>query len=151
MRRSLVASIIGVILALLGCGGGMTDGSGAATNSAANLITISGMAFAPERLQVTPGATVTVRNMDSVAHSVTSETAMNDFRHGSMAGVSFDMGPFMGEMTFVIPPMATVGGVIPYFSSVDTSRMMTPNGEIEIVGDMPMPDPMPMPMPGMGM
>jgi plastocyanin len=132
-----------------GCGGMMNNSNPGAVsaNSAPDLITISGMAFTPAHLQVTPGATVTVRNMDSMAHSVTSEAAMNAFRPGAMAGVSFDTGPFMGEMTFTIPMTAAVGTVIPFFSTTDTSMMMTPNGEIEIVAPTSTPMPMPMSMP----
>jgi plastocyanin len=152
MRRSLVElPIIAVTLALVSCGGSMSNDSSpttVSTNSTpANLITISGMAFTPARLQATPGATVTVRNLDSMAHSVTSETAMDAFRLGAMGGISFDTGPFMGEMAFTIPPAAAVGTVIPYFSTVDTSMMTTPNGQIEIVPATPMPMPMPMSTP----
>ena len=152
---SLVALPVLVLpLALVvGCGGSMSDTSSGtvSTNSApAHLITISGMTFMPARLQVTPGSTVTVRNVDSTAHSVTSEAAMSAFHPGPMAGVSFDTGPFMGEMSFTIPPGAATGMVVPYFSTVDTSMMATPNGEIEIVPDTSMPMPMPMDMP-MGM
>jgi plastocyanin len=151
LRRSRVAlPVLVVPLALVGCGGSMTDSSSGtvSTNGApAHLITISGMTFMPARLQVTPGSTVTVRNMDSTAHSVTSEAAMNAFRPGTMGGVSFDTGPFMGEMSFTISPAAAAGMVVPYFSTVDTSMMATPNGEIEIVPAASMPMPMPMDMP----
>ena len=150
-RLSVALPALVVALALLGCGGSMTDASSSGTVSTngapAHLITISEMSFMPARLQVPPGATVIVRNLDSTAHSVTSETAMNAFRPGTMAGVSFDTGPFMGEMSFTISPAAVTGIVVPYFSTVDTSMMATPNGEIEIVSDTPMPMPMPEPMP----
>ena len=145
MRRAFLAlPFVSAFLALASaCGGTMgSGGSVAANDTPADLITISGMAFSPTQLQVTPGATVTVRNMDSMAHSVTSEAAMNAFTPGAMAGVGFDTGPFMGEATFTIPSSASAGTVIPFFSTVDASNMLTPNGEIEIVAG----DAMPMPM-----
>jgi plastocyanin len=156
IRRSLwVLSVLAIALALVGCGGSMTrDGdpatvstNGVSANVPANVITISGMAFMPSRLQVLPGATITVRNLDLMSHSVTSEAAMGDFRLGAMAGISFDTGPFVGERTFTIPPTAPVGAVIPFFSTVDMSTMMTPDGTIEVMSDPSMPMPMPMSMP----
>jgi hypothetical protein len=91
---------------------------------------------------------VTVRNLDPMPHSVTSEAGVNAFRPGSVAGVGFDTGQFMGEATFMIPAAAAVGTLIPFFSAVDTTMMMTPTGEIEIVADTPMPmSPMSMPTP----
>jgi plastocyanin len=128
----------------------MSDSNPAATGGSTNnppdhVLTISGSAFAPARLQVTPGATVTVRNLDSMPHSVTSEATMNDFRPGAVAGISFDTGPFMGETTFTIPATAAVGTVVPFFSTTGTSMMMPATGEIEIVAATSMPTPtMPM-------
>ena len=153
MRRSLPAlAFNAVALTVASCGGSMSnDGNPAATASSTNgtpadLITISGSAFTPATLQVTPGAMVTVRNLDPMPHSVTSEAGVNAFRPGSVAGISFDTGQFMGVATFMIPAAAPVGTVIPFFSAVDTTGMMTPTGEIEIVPDTSMPMPMPMPM-----
>ena len=50
--------------------------------SSSNVITIQGMAFSPLRLEVTPGATVTVRNLDAEVHSVTSQSTRGAFRLG---------------------------------------------------------------------
>ncbi len=156
MRRSfLTLTFSAVALALASCGGSMTsnsNGTPAATstnNATANLITISGMAFSPARLQVMPGATVTVKNLDSMQHSVTSEATVNAFRPGAVAGISFNTAPFMGQTTFMIPAGAAVGTVIPYFCTVHTSTMATPNGEIEIATAASTPTPTPMPAPMM--
>ena len=53
-------------------------------------------------------------------------------------------------MPFTIPMAAPAGTVIPHFSTVDTSKMTPPNGEIEIVPATSMPMTRPMePMPSM--
>jgi plastocyanin len=67
-----LVGIIGAVAA--GCGGATapTVGPGSTTAAAGPTITISGMAFG-EPLTVTPGATITIVNKDSVEHSVTSQ------------------------------------------------------------------------------
>jgi hypothetical protein len=56
--------------------------------------------------------------MDSVPHTVTSETNPNAFTPGAVAGVQFNTGPFTGTTTFTIPANAPVGTVIPYFCQI---------------------------------
>lgn len=94
-RRAGVAVVSSVCLALLltGCGddGGGTSPTPAATPSASPTatvearITIRGFAFVPADLKVRPGATVTVVNEDSVAHTATA-TDGGAFDTGEIAG-----------------------------------------------------------------
>ncbi|HZZ85494.1 MAG TPA: plastocyanin/azurin family copper-binding protein [Anaeromyxobacteraceae bacterium] len=112
------------------------------------MITISGLAFSPLKLQVQPGDTVTVQNKDAMQHTVTSEAAPNAFTHSAVAGVSFDTGFFTGTATFTIPASAPVGTVIPYYCRNHTSTMATPTGEIDVVASVsssPTPTPTPAP------
>ena len=157
-HRSLQAlALSAATLTVASCGGTMSNDSspgvtaGSTNGTPANLITISGSAFMPATLRVAPGAMVTVRNLDPMPHTVTSQAATDAFRPGSVAGISFDTGQFMGQATFMIPTGAAVGTVIPFFSTVDTTTMMTPTGTIEISAQMPMQMQMPEPMPMMPM
>jgi plastocyanin len=90
------------------------------------------MAFRPASLEVAPGAVVTVRNLDGMAHSVTSQASPGAFVAGGVAGVSFDTGPFISTATFTIPASAAVGTVIPFYCSTHLGLMTTPNGEIRV-------------------
>jgi plastocyanin len=109
--------------AAAGGGGGVTTSSGGAPAAAAT-ITIQNNAFSPLNLTVAAGATVTVMNMDTVQHSVTSETAKGNFQPGAVNGVSFDTGNFTaGTQTFTITASATAGTVVPYYCRVHTSSM----------------------------
>ncbi len=136
-----------LLAALVACGGGSsssgsstgtttppaTPGATPAANpTSQNEITIKGMAFSPLKLEVAPGATVTVRNLDGMPHSVTSESTAGAFRPGAASGVSFDTGQFTGERTFTIPANAPLGATIPYYCSVHLGTMATPNGEIVV-------------------
>ena len=105
----------------------------AANPGGSSVITIQGNAFSPLRLEVAPGATVTVRNLDDMVHSVTSESAPGTFRPGAASGVSFDTGLFTGVRTFTIPANAPVGASVPYYCSSHQQTMVTPTGEIAIV------------------
>ncbi|HET8538992.1 MAG TPA: hypothetical protein VFL83_03870 [Anaeromyxobacter sp.] len=97
-------------------------------------IVIAGHTFAPASLEVPPGATVAVRNLDSAPHSVTSERAPGAFEPGAVAGVSFDTGTFgAGERAFTIPAGAAPGTVIPYYCATHRGAMRTPDGELRIV------------------
>jgi plastocyanin len=79
-----VAALGVIALVVAGCGSSSNAGYGSTsaaptTSSAApaasgSTITISGMAFG-EPLTVSPGATITIANSDTVEHSVTSKTA----------------------------------------------------------------------------
>lgn len=135
-----------LMAALVACGGGSSyggdggtstdgtpDGTPAANPGGSSVITIQGNAFSPLRLEVTPGATVTVRNLDDMVHSVTSESAPGTFRPGAASGVSFDTGLFTGVRTFTIPANAPVGASVPYYCSSHQQTMVTPTGEIAIV------------------
>jgi plastocyanin len=123
--------VVGLGAALaVGCGGSSSTSSG--QTASGFTITIASMAFAPLGLAVPPGATVTVVNRDSMAHSVTSEAAPNAFTPGAVSGVSFDTGPFTGTRTITIPANAPEGAVIPYYCTVHGNTMATPNGTITI-------------------
>jgi plastocyanin len=130
MRLMQCAVLLGGGLWLPMCGssnsnGGIpgTSGSGGAPAAAA-IITIQNNAFSPLNLTVAAGATVLVTNMDTVQHSVTSETAKDSFQPGGVNGVSFDTQSFgTGAKTFTITASATSGTVVPYYCRVHTSSM----------------------------
>ncbi len=126
-RRLALAGAIACAAITGGCGG-----SSSSSLPPGFYITISGMAFSPANLAVPPGATVTVLNRDSIAHTVTSEATSGAYTPGSVGGVSFDTGQFTGQKSFTIPSTATEGTVIPYYCKVHTSTMVTPNGTITI-------------------
>src|SRR5262245_49582038 len=66
-------------------------------------ITIQNFRFSPQSLTVPRAHWVRVINLDNTPHSVTSQTHQGDFVHGSVAGISFDTGPFTGESTIGFP------------------------------------------------
>jgi plastocyanin len=110
--------------------GGSTS-TGGTGGAATHTITIHNFAYSPSNLNVPPGATVTVVNQDTAPHSVTSESAMNDYTPGAVNGVSFDTGSFAsGTRTFTIPASASAGTVVPYYCSVHLSSM--PQGTVTI-------------------
>ena len=83
-----------------------TSSSGSSGSSTrANAITIKNFSFSPSSVTVSPGATVTVTNKDSVAHTVTSSSG------------GFDTGdiPAGGSKTFTAPMKA---GKYPYICSI---------------------------------
>ncbi|BDG07299.1 cupredoxin domain-containing protein [Anaeromyxobacter paludicola] len=135
------AILAGAVFALSGCGGssGTTANSSPTptptpTTAAGRVIGISGMAFSPLQLQVTPGETVTVQNHDPMEHTVTSEATSGAFVPGAVGGVSFDVTvPPNASATFTIPANAAVGTKLPYYCRIHTSTMATPNGEIDVV------------------
>jgi plastocyanin len=78
IRRVAVVSVFGAALALASCSSGASStttstraGSGSGGGTA---ITIKNFAFSPASITVAPGATVTVTNSDSVAHTLTSKS-----------------------------------------------------------------------------
>ncbi len=170
MRPSLSsqAAIVAVLVFAVHCGGtyggsgtpstgGVPAGGGqqptggpiGTTAAPTNVLTISNLAFSPLSMQVAPGAVVTVRNLDGMPHSVTSEASPSAFRPAAVAGIQFDTGAFTGEASFTIPAGAAVGTVIPYYCRVHTSTMATPNGQIEVVAAAPSAQPTPAPTPAM--
>jgi plastocyanin len=141
MRQSKGALAIAFAFAFLGaCGGTMSSNnspsSGGATTPAtaptsALVITIQSLNFLPLNVTVPPGATITVRNLDGILHSVTSEAAMGNYSPGAVNGVSFDTGLFStGDKTITIPANAAPGTVVPYFCRFHLSMM--PQGTITV-------------------
>jgi plastocyanin len=142
-RVALLCLVPGALLAAA-CGGAYSSpgGGSAAGNGNGFYLTISGMAFAPLELSVPAGATVTVLNRDSMAHSVTSEVGAGQFKPGAVSGVSFDTKAFTGTATFTIPAGAQDGTVIPYYCSTHLGAMATPTGTIRIAAEaQPAPPP----------
>ncbi len=122
-----------VSLALL-VGAAASDAGSAGTGPAGGaVITIQNLTFSPANLEVAPGATVTVRNLDKMPHTVTSQAKAGSFTPGAVSGVSFDTGNFTGEKTFTIPPTAPAGTVIPYFCRVHKGGMKN-SGTVTVVG-----------------
>ena len=115
----------------MGMGGTTSDGGVDATatpttaTATATNIAIQNFAYVPSNVIVQPGATITVHNMDSVGHTLTSEAAMGNFTPGGVAGVSFDTGTIApnGTATFTIPSSAPAGTVIPFFCRIHLSGM----------------------------
>jgi plastocyanin len=76
--RILLGIALVAALASSGCGGDSTSTTGgstacsAATATAANTVTMAGMAFSPPCIQVAAGTTVTFRNDDTTTHDVTA-------------------------------------------------------------------------------
>ena len=100
-----------------------SDGATAAPEGS-YVITIADMTFAPEDLAVPAGATVTVRNADSVPHSVTSAAAADSYLPSAVAGVGFDTGVFsQGERSFIVAAAAPSGTVVPYYCAVHKNAM----------------------------
>lgn len=122
LPRTLIGLVASGLLALGSCGlegpNPLNQGSGA------NVITISNFSFSPQNLDVAPGDTVTVKNLDPDPHSVTSQARPRAFVSGSVNGVAFDTGQFSaGTRTFAIPSGAPHGTIVPYFCSVHTNAM----------------------------
>lgn len=105
--------------------GGSVDAGPVDAPVAAATISIQNMTFSPVNLTVSPGATVTVNNIDSMPHSVTSQAGRGQFVAGAVSGISFDTGiiaPGASAM-FTIPASAVPGTIIPYFCRVHLSAM----------------------------
>jgi plastocyanin len=158
MRSILLCLVALFAVGLVACDGGSDSGSppdsGSSTPSGPK-ITIQGQSFSPASLTVDAGTTITIVNLDTEAHTVTSEAADNDFTPGAVSGVSFDTGqiaassggsnppPYGGggylrssaassTVTITIPGDAPSGTVIPYFCQNHTNMMATPNGHISV-------------------
>jgi len=127
----------GIVSGVGGAGGHVgTGGAGGTADSGvsatAALVTIQSFMYSPLKLTVAAGASINVQNLDSVPHSLTSESAVDSFVLGAVNGVTFDTGliPAGGTATITIPATAPSGTVIPFFCKVHTSMM--PQGTITI-------------------
>ncbi|HEV2633831.1 MAG TPA: cupredoxin domain-containing protein [Actinocrinis sp.] len=88
-----IALLAGSALLTAGCSSSSTPAAGAAPSSmsasmssgAPNTIVIKNFMFAPMTMTVSPGATVTVTNDDTIAHTLTA-TGTKMFDTGSIAG-----------------------------------------------------------------
>ena len=90
-RRLIAASIA---CALLGaCGGAATKDDGGTGRDAGTTVSISGFLFKPEKLSVHLGSTVTWRNHDDIAHTVTAGTP-------EAPSATFDSGDRIKDQTF---------------------------------------------------
>jgi plastocyanin len=113
IRRIAIVGVFGAAMFLASCssGGSSTTNStqsgqsGGGPGGSAHAITIKNFAFSPNSITVTPGATVTVTNGDSVAHTVTSKTG------------AFDTGDIQAgqSKTFTAPNKA---GSYPYICTI---------------------------------
>ncbi len=104
MRRLAIAVVSMMSLAGLvsGCGGGSSGYGGgsnppptctAATATATTSVSLSGMSFVPSCVKISPGATITFQNADSIAHTVTTDAGQPEtFDSGNLgppAGAEF--------------------------------------------------------------
>jgi len=98
--------------------GGTGGGGGSGGTEEFILVIDAGAAYVPERLTVPPGATVTVRNEDDMAHTVTSGNCVGTTcTPETFDGVTIDTGSIAAgaEGSFLIPVTATSGTEVPYF------------------------------------
>jgi plastocyanin len=95
-HRSIAPLLAACVLALAACGGG--GGAGGIVNPPATgpvvttSVTISGSAFGPSAIQVSPGATLTFTNSDGINHNVNfltgAVTPIGDFSSGARTTVA---------------------------------------------------------------
>lgn len=121
------AAAVGILAACGGTGDG-SDGATASSGSPANTVTMRLIAFQPGDLTVDAGSTVTWKQTDAGAHTVTSGTVAQ-----GAAGVTeepdgtFDSGEIAKgdtfEFTFEEP------GTYPYFCAIHPATM---RGEIRV-------------------
>jgi plastocyanin len=110
-----------LILVLAACSSGSSSGSSASATSSAtatgssasqktgttDTIVIKNFMFSPDSLTVSPGAVVTVKNEDSVTHTLTDKTDQNTFNTGPV-------GPNQTK-TFKAPDKS---GSYPFFCTI---------------------------------
>jgi plastocyanin len=86
-------------------GSSMAGGSGApAVSSTAGTIVIKNFMFAPMSVTVAPGATVTVRNEDTVTHTLTAKSDPKLFSTGNIAAgqsVTFKAPNTAGSYSYI--------------------------------------------------
>lgn len=98
-----------------------------------NTIKITGFSFDPVNIGVAPGTTITVFNLDGSPHSVTSQAKEGNFTFGKVNDIGFDTGEFTTpNKSFIIPPNAVPGTVIPYYCTVHKGLMKTKNGYVTV-------------------
>lgn len=98
------------------CSKGSSYGSSGGGVPGTNLVTIQSMQFQPATITLVAGSTITWKNMDAVAHTVTSDD-----------GTSFDSGNISPQGTYTFTFM-TVGSY-PYHCSIHPSE----KGTVQIV------------------
>jgi plastocyanin len=115
----------GAIGSLGGSGGHVDAGTDSVISATASQVLIQNIAFMPDTLTVAPGATVNVHNVDSVQHTMTSESTAGAITPGGVAGVSFDTGLIApgGSASFTIPANAPHGTVVPFYCQVHGAAM----------------------------
>jgi len=120
-RRAAFALLAGGLLAS-GCHPAEPTGN----TSSGYLITIENYTFIPQHLEVPPGATVLVLNLDPFEHWVLSSAAPETYLYGTVNGVGFDTGPVPANAAsaFSIPGSAPVGTVVPYFCQIYEGAML---------------------------
>ncbi len=125
----LAASL--ALAAAAACGAGATSDVNVAQTP--YVITLLNDTFVPADLQAPPGATVLVRNDDSVAHWLQSAAAPGEYVYAPVGGVSIYLRvPARSEQAFALPAGVAVGTVVPYFCADMTSAMVN-QGSITIV------------------
>ena len=101
-RRTPVSLLAACLLALAGCGGGGGGGTGGGGGvitpppgggpTVTTSVSMTGLAFTPSAIQVSPGATLTFTNNDATNHNVTfdnnSATTIADFSTGSRTTIA---------------------------------------------------------------
>ncbi len=92
------------------------NATGSTTNTGANLVTIQSMQFQPATITVAIGSIITWTNMDTQAHTVTSDD-----------GTSFDSGNINPQGTFSFT--VTQLGSYPYHCSIHP----TMHGTVQVV------------------
>lgn len=88
--KNRIATIMGMVLlsfvTFLSCSKSSSNNS--ASNNSPNTVTMAGMAFSPGTITVPAGTTITWKNTDNMAHTVTADD--NSFDSGNIgAGSSY--------------------------------------------------------------
>ncbi len=113
MRLPIASILLGAVFAACG----------SSNPNSAPVVTIANKTFSPTVLSASPGATVTVNNMDPYAHTFTSEAAENAYTPGGAGNVSFDTGSFTGTAFVTIPVNAVVGTNVWFYCKIHTTMM----------------------------
>jgi plastocyanin len=87
--------VLAVAALAAGCGGssyGGNDGGSPGACTATTSVSMNGLEFVPSCVKISPGATITFTNADSVAHTVTTDAGQPE---------SFDSGTLSTGQDFV--------------------------------------------------